>query len=256
MRDSPAKTFKDGFRSLCSNRHLYPVWADIWEIFALVISNSATKQLYACDERFKRVWDERESRYLQLIKRYDKEEIDTIVSMLAAMVEESELHPWQDFAGQMYMELQISNKNSGQFFTPYNVCSMSAKMTGGDMMERVNEKGWYTVYDCACGGGAMLIAGCEEASLELDGLDWRNHVLCVANDIDRVCACMCYVQLSLIGAAGIVTQSDALKKASVDFYEEPENVWLTPMYLSDTWTLRRLFHGLDMNMNKASMRGL
>ena len=78
----------------------------------------------------------------------------------------------------------------------------------------------------------------------------------MANDIDRVCVCMCYVQLSLLGAVGIVTQSDALKKASVDFYEEPENVWLTPAYLSDVWTLRRFWHGLDMNMRKSPSAGI
>ena len=62
---------------------------------------------------------------------------------------------------------------------------------------------------------------------------------------------MCYVQLSLLGVAGIVTCSDALKKASVDFYEEPENVWFTPMYLSDVWAQRRFWHGLDMNMKRS-----
>jgi hypothetical protein len=228
----------------------------VWELFAIAISNSVTRELYARDERLRKVWEDREQRYLDVIKRYDKDEVDAITAMFAAIVEEAERHPWQDFAGQAYMELGISNRNTGQFFTPYGLCQLSSKLTGGDMRQRVDDDGWYTVYDCACGGGAMLIAGCEEASLELGDLDWRNHVLCVANDIDRVCACMCYVQLSLIGAAGIVTQSDTLKKASVDFYEEPENVWLTPTYLSDIWTLRRLFHGLEMNMNKASMIGL
>lgn len=242
--------FADGFRSLCSKRHMYPVWADIWEIFAIAISNSATRELYQAEERLKKVWEDRESRYLDIIKGYGPDEVVIITEMFADMFNEFDRRPWQDFAGQAYMELQISNKNTGQFFTPYNICQLLAKMSGGGIRERVDSDGWYTVYDCACGGGAMLIAGCEEAKSELDGLDWRNHVLCEANDIDRVCVCMCYVQLSLLGAAGIVTQSDALKKASVDFYKEPENVWLTPTYLSDVWTMRRFWHGLDMNMRR------
>lgn len=245
--------FTDGFRLLCERRHPYSAWSDVWELFAIVISNSVTRELYASNERLRKVWEDREQRYLDVIGRYDRNEVDAITAMFAAIVVEAERHPWQDFAGQAYMELGISNKNTGQFFTPYNICQLSSKLTGGDMRQRVQDEGWCTVYDCACGGGAMLIAGCEEASLELGDLDWRNHVLCNANDIDRTCVCMCYVQLSMIGAAGIVTQSDALMKPSVDFYREPENVWLTPMYLSDVWTQRRFWHGLDINMRKLSL---
>ena len=102
----------------------------------------------------------------------------------------------------------------------------------------------------------MLIAGCEQANREFHRLDWRNHVMCNANDIDIVCCSMCYVQLSLIDVAAIVTQSDALMKACVDWYEEPENVWFTPMYFSEVWTQRRFWHGYDMNMHENKFSGI
>lgn len=254
----PKKRFTDGFRSLCSNRHQYPVWADLWEMWALTIMNPLTKQLYSGSEKLEKVWQDRENRYLQIIKRYKKDEIEIITEMFAAMVQEFERNPWQDFAGQMYMELQISNKNTGQFFTPYSVCGLAAQITGDheSLKRDVKEKGWYCIYDCACGGGAMLIAGCEQADKEFNRLDWRNHVMCNANDIDIVCCCMCYVQLSLIGVAGIVTQSDALKQACVDWYKEPEKVWFTPMYFSEVWSQRRFWHGYDMNMHENKFSGI
>ena len=257
----PKKRFMDGFKDLCHTRHQYPVWADLWEMFALTIMNPLTKQLYSESEELQKVWQEREDRYMQIIKKYKKDEIQTITEMFAALVEEFQIHPFQDFAGQIYMELGISNNNAGQFFTPYSVCGLTAQVTQDhkSIRQTVKDKGWYCMYDCACGGGATMIAGLEQANNEFHRLNWRNHVMVNANDIDIVCCSMCYVQLSLIGVAAIVTCSNALMQGEVNFYDEPEKVWFTPEYFSDVWVQRRFWHGYDMNMweNKhAGIRGL
>lgn len=257
----PKKRFMDGFKSLCYNRHQYPVWSDIWELFALTIMNPLTKQLYSESEELQKVWQEREDRYMQIIKKYKKDEVNTITEMFAALVEEFQIHPFQDFAGQIYMELGISNNNTGQFFTPYSVCGLMAQVTQDheSIRQTVKDKGWYCMYDCACGGGATMIAGLEQANNEFHRLNWRNHVMVNANDIDIVCCSMCYVQLSLIGVAAIVTCSNALMQGEVNFYKEPEKVWFTPEYFSDVWVQRRFFHGYDMNMwenEYAGIRGL
>lgn len=257
----PKKRFMDGFKDLCHTRHQYPVWADLWEMFALTIMNPLTKQLYSESEELQKVWQEREDRYMQIIKKYKKDEVQTITEMFAALVEEFQIHPFQDFAGQIYMELGISNNNAGQFFTPYSVCGLIAQVTQDheSIRQTVKDKGWYCMYDCACGGGATMIAGLEQANNEFHRLNWRNHVMVNANDIDIVCCSMCYVQLSLIGVAAIVTCSNALMQGEVNFYDEPEKVWFTPEYFSDVWVQRRFWHGYDMNMweNKhAGIRGL
>ena len=257
----PKKRFMDGFKDLCHTRHQYPVWADLWEMFALTIMNPLTKQLYSESEELQKVWQEREDRYMQIIKKYKKDEVQTITEMFAALVEEFQIHPFQDFAGQIYMELGISNNNAGQFFTPYSVCGLMAQVTQDheSIRQTVKDKGWYCMYDCACGGGATMIAGLEQANNEFHRLNWRNPVMVNANDIDIVCCSMCYVQLSLIGVAAIVTCSNALMQGEVNFYDEPEKVWFTPEYFSDVWVQRRFWHGYDMNMweNKhAGIRGL
>ncbi len=246
----PKKEFMRCFKELTGARHQYPVWSDIWELFALTIMNPLTKDLYSEHEYLKKVWDEREERYKTVISRYSEEEVNTIISMFGYMVLEFDNNPYQDFAGQTYMELGISNKNSGQFFTPYNLTQLMARLTMSheSLRRDVKERGWCMIYDCAVGGGATLIGGCEKASQEFKRLDWRNHVMCMGNDIDITCVHMCYVQLSLLGVAGIVTQSDALTTAQVDFYKTPECVWFTPTYFNKLWTERRFWHGYDMMM--------
>ncbi len=249
---NPKKEFMDCFKSLTSNRHLYPVWSDVWELFAITLMNPLTKEMYASNERLKKVWDEREERYNRIMERYSKDEVQKFVEMFGYMVLEFERHPFQDFAGQTYMELGISNKNAGQFFTPFSICQMMAQMTQDheSLKRNVKERGWYTIYDCAVGGGATLIAGCEQADREFNRLDWRNHVMCMGNDIDITCVNMCYVQLSVLGVAAIVTQSDALMTAEVDFHAHPECVWFTPTYFNQVWSERRFWHGYDIMMRE------
>lgn len=243
-----ADEFEKGFRGLCASENPRLVWGDLWELFAIAIANAPT----TCrDPRgtdlMGAVRERRERRYLHIISHYSEQEAKRISDLLGCVVMELDCNPWQDFAGAMYMRLGIGNRGAGQFFTPYSVCQLMTKLNG-DVSEVVDERGWCSVYDCACGGGATLIAACEGARLSLEGRNWQNHVLLLGNDIDRTCVHMCYVQLALLGAAAVVTRSDAMRTSCVDFYEDPDSVWMTPMYLSPVWELRRLAHGYDMNM--------
>ena len=250
--------FMDGFKILTRSHNPHEVWRDIFECFAYAIHNPLTKELFEMNEKFQKVWQEREDAYLHTINKYSKKERDIIVQMFSLFTLELEKHPYQDLAGQLYMELRLGNSNLGQCFTPYSACQLSSKITADHETLRmhVKENGWVSANDCACGAGAMLIALMEQCDKEFNRLDYRNHLLLVANDIDSLCWHMCYVQFALLGVAGIVTLSNTLTTPCVDFYETPELVLFTPVYLSDTWTLRRLFHGLDLNMQPAPNGGL
>ena len=76
-------------------------------------------------------------------------------------------------------------------------------------------------------------------------MDYQRNVLFVAQDIDFVTGCMCYIQLSLLGCAGYVVVGDTIVNPSTALDErglipvDGENVWYTPMYFEDTWHLRR-----------------
>ena len=148
------------------------------------------------------------------------------------------------------MALELGNEHNGQFFTPYNVCKMTAKRTyGTGLAEKVDRKSWMSVNDPACGAGALLVAFANECKLQ--NLNYQTSVLFVAQDIDYIVGCMCYIQLSLLGCPGYVVIADSLANPCAGTGQNPllpmpgDNVWYTPMYFRDIWHYRRLCLSLD-----------
>ncbi|MBQ2397129.1 MAG: N-6 DNA methylase [Bacteroidales bacterium] len=112
----------------------------------------------------------------------------------------------------------------------------------------INEKGWASVNDPACGAGATLIAMAN--AMKKHNINYQNHALFVAQDIDRITGMMCYIQLSLLGCAGYVVIADTLCNPLPGkvLFPEPngnQELWFTPMYLSDVWHFRRLYNMMD-----------
>lgn len=181
------------------------------------------------------------------IKKYKKPEQELFPELLAQTVLALENNPEQDFLGKLFMDLNLSNGHNGQFFTPYHVCDLMARLTENDIAALVEEKGYISINDTCCGGGATLIAGVHQARRELEkvNLNWQNHVLVVAQDIDETVAFMCYIQLSLLGAAGYVKVGDSITEPITN-KDALGNYWFTPMYYSPVWTMRRAFRGDDL----------
>lgn len=159
----------------------------------------------ACDKT-KSHWDERENLYLETIKKYKKSEQEIIPCIFQKIQEAIERNPHQDFLGSIYMNLNLGDHWKGQFFTPYSVCSMMGAVVTDTCVDKIEKTGWATLNDCACGAGATLIAGIHSIEAELrrrdSNLKWWEHVLVTAQDVDYITALMCYIQLSLQGAAG------------------------------------------------------
>ncbi|MEX1029742.1 MAG: N-6 DNA methylase [Paenibacillaceae bacterium] len=162
-------------------------------------------------------------------------------------MEALEVDPEQDFIGILFQLLELSSHWHGQFFTPYSVCRMMANMQMGNMSDEVKEKGFVSVNDPACGAGALLIAIANAARSQ--GVDYQNHILFVAQDIDRTAALMCYIQLSLLGCSGYIVVADTLRHPVVTAETE---VWCTPMYFSKVWHWRRTFKTLDRMLSRES----
>lgn len=81
--------------------------------------------------------------------------------------------------------------------------------------------------------------------------NFQNHVLFVGQDIDRITGMMCYIQLSLLGCAGYVCIANTITNpltGHVLFPQEMEaqELWYTPMFQSQIWAFRRLFHSLSV----------
>ena len=219
------KQFLDIFRRLTYRHHSWRVWSDFVEMSACAISNLVDAANY----------DAREKRYLEIVKGYDRTEVEEFPKLLACVAGALEEKPKQDFLGEMFMALKLGNHWRGQFFTPYHVCEFMAEMQAGDIAEKVREKGYITVNDPACGAGALLIAFANAARAR--GVNYQERILFVAQDIDPTAAHMCYIQLSLLGCPGYVIVGDTLSRPGL----HPENdVWYTPMWFVGGWPLRRL----------------
>lgn len=209
--DTEIKLIVKSLNALGQSIGVETVFRDWCECSALTIANSI-------DVIHGSLWERREKRYLDVIARY-KEDVYEFVGMLARLTQAFEIDPWCDHLGRIYMECFGGNKNLGQCFTPPAVCEACAKL-----IDVPKDHEPHTLYEPACGGGAMIIAylkECHEA-----GYEYQRLLKIYAADLDALCCHMCYVQLSLLGARATVAQQNALSLETYDVFETPmERLW-------------------------------
>ncbi len=219
----------------------WEIWQDFIVMSAISIAN-AIKGPY---------WKERETIYLERAGKYTSNELNAFSEMLAEAIADMERDPDQDFLGKLFMELDLGNEWKGQFFTPYCVCKAMASITYGEAIsQQTLANGWISVSDPACGAGATLIAFANECTRR--HINYQRSVLFVAQDIDFLAGCMCYIQLSLMGCPGYVVIDNTLTRPSTCYDgrglipKGGPNVWYTPMYFSDIWQGRKLWAQIDL----------
>ena len=222
------------FVSLTGSRNLWKVWSDV--IFLIAVSISNTLDTGPRKE-------EREKSYMEIIKNYSENEQQVIVQIFATITEALNGNPNQDLLGSLFMELNLGNERNGQFFTPYNVCCEMASITAEvEIKEKIAEKGYVKVNDCACGAGATLIAFANRLHDDL-GINYQTDCMFVGQDIDYTTALMCYIQLSLLGCPGYIKIGDTLADPALDNWtaiETESDIWLTPMFYNEVWMARRI----------------
>jgi hypothetical protein len=168
--------------------------------------------------------DQLEERYMRVVNTYRDKEAIRIYPQLLALT-------WQycsyfdDFLGVVSGELSVLDSYQGQFFTPMGVSRMMARMQLSAAMDIIDERGYITVGEPACGAGGMVLAAAEE--LQRQGADIGTQMLVHANDISHIAFQMCYVQLSLAGIPALVERRNTI---SWELFEQA----ITPAY--------RLFH--------------
>lgn len=172
-----------------------------------------------------------EKEYLNLIGRYKPEEQAKFPELLGLVVAglEAEHH---DFLGAVFHELELHNVNLGQFFTPYSVCLMMARMQFDkeELLQKIEKNTFVKVNEPACGAGAMLIAVDQVFREYL--IDPARHLYVIAQDIDRKGCCMAFIQLALLGIPGCVVHTDTLRMQPFD------KPWYTPVYHLHWWNFR------------------
>lgn len=166
---------------------------------------------------------------------------------------------WQfdDTIGQVYMEWGIPNKYTGQFFTPFDLARMMARLTTGpeiiyQRLQSAYEQSRYgaihkllaperiqefvrrmgadlvplcvefvqpvTICDPCCGSGVMFLAAAETFDRWM--LDW-GLVQFYGMDIDRTCVMMAKVNMMLYGINGFGLKC-ALELSQVELQTVPQ----------------------------------
>ena len=184
MSDKIIKTIQ----SMIGKYGVYNIFEDWVRMIALAYANQIVFS------------EKREEEYLEIMKKYDDAEHSKFYEMYAWLLEWSE-EQMTDMLGYIYMHLELGSKAHGQFFTPYHVCQMMAKMQKYDgKIIKVNEP--------SCGAGGNIIALAE--ALKEQGINYQQKMEVICQDIDTKAVYMTYVQMCLYGIPAIVYQANTL----------------------------------------------
>lgn len=194
--------------------------SDIFECGAIAISNKF--DLRQAEDREKRYTDIMNE--YQLTERVLMQDIFGDIFALLSSVAYSD-GVFDDYLGKLFMESGTSNDKAGQFFTPYSVSKMSARLTIDKETVEKHKKddSILTVSEPACGSGGMVLAALDVLKNSYD-FNYARNCFVEATDIDARCVYMCYLQLSLAGVPAIIKQQDTLSR---ELYQ----VWKTPAYI-------------------------
>lgn len=171
------------------------LWYDYIDMHAIALANT-------CDLRCR---DTREEQYNAIVQKYDEKTVQQFAELTAITMTALLENPEQDFLGTVYHNLGLSKSQAGQFFTPYNVGQMMARINMPDSLV-LDKSRILRVNDPCCGAGCLLLAGYNvmREQLESTDPDWDKYVLFVAQDIDPLVCKMCYIQMCCIGVPGVV----------------------------------------------------
>lgn len=232
------KLFVDKFKELSKSRNAWQVWSDVITMMACALANATT-------DKSSQIFETREKEYEECVQRLEgdcSKAAELFAIFIMALYENQE----QDFLGTVFMELGFGSRSKGQVFTPYDIAELTTKLTvnGNDnIIQKIKAKGFISVLDCCCGSGCQLIANAN--TYKEQHIDYSKSVLFVAQDIDRVVALMCYIQLSLLGCAGYVIVGDTLSTPVGGSVLNPikqgeQEIWLTPQFNLGIWKYRRV----------------
>ncbi len=144
--------------------------------------------------RLKEKDEDNEAQYLETIKGYSKEELNSFGKLLGILQASVYDQPYGDLLGEYFTE-HITRGHNGQYFTPDAVCELISRLQGAD--EKTNGK---RVYDPACGSGRLLLQFAKVAP--------DNYFF--ANDLSLTCAKITALNFMLNGLRGEVACMNSL----------------------------------------------
>ena len=145
----------------------------------------------------------REAEYMDEVKRWKKEEVETFAKAFGELIVEMDDDPFVDKLGNYFLENHgvKGKQRGGEFYTPHHVAEFIGQINGGELPAT----GIITVGEPACGAGVLILGFAKSIP--------RNDVLRLrvrANDVNLDACNMCYVNTSLNGIPTTVTHGNAL----------------------------------------------
>ncbi|MDP9897421.1 hypothetical protein J2W32_006514 [Variovorax boronicumulans] len=222
--DAHAKELRSLLLDNARTKRNSQVFADFCELSAIAISVAA--------DPFQR--PERAKRYLEIIDQYERVEFERFARMFDVLVDWLECG-FADRLGEFFMSMEFGDKWKGQFFTPWHVSSLMAQLTCGDVRAQVEESGFITLMEPACGAGCMVLA--QAHAIHAQGVNYQKTLHATAIDIDITAVHMTYIQLSLFHVPAIVIHGNALALAEWSH-------WVTPAHVMGGWDWRLKFRAM------------
>jgi type I restriction-modification system DNA methylase subunit len=188
--------FLKQFNALAQHRRRYEVFRDFVTLSAISLNN-----VMEPDAERKAAL---EAEYMGIIRTYSHDEAQGFAELLGLVVQLLEPTP-QDVLGDLYMELDLGNERTGQFFSPNSISQFMARLNG---VEPPAGQNFVRVCEPACGAGGMVLA-IAHALIE-SGKNPATAMWAQCQDIDRTAALMCIIQLSLWNIPAVVIVGDTL----------------------------------------------
>lgn len=212
-RDDAVAAFKKIFRTLAPYKHRYEVFRDFVTMAAISLHNGLMKD------------PTREAEYMGIIKGYKPDDQKAFPKLVGSLIAALDHEP-RDILGPLYMELEIANKDAGQFFTPPELSEVMAAISFQDMIDKLDQQPFIKLSEPACGAGGMILAFVKVLIQHKYNPSDKLWVQCV--DVDRMAALMCYIQLTLWNVPAEVIVGNTLTW-------EHREIWYTPAHHLGFW---------------------
>ena len=205
---------------------------DIRNVFNDAVEYDALKWALRCDLSH---IEFRQQKQKEILGRYQEKDATKFLEictdleqLLIGMIDD-----FNDYLGEIYMEIGAANKHNQQYFTPMSVGKLMAaiNLSSMDFSKPVT-----TIYDCACGSGGLLLAALAE--LTNKKVNYTERVLMVVNDIDKNCVNMCYLQLSFAAVPAVVIQQNTITQEVIG------ETFITPAFALQFSKFKKIYNGL------------
>ncbi|WP_391529975.1 N-6 DNA methylase [Enterobacter cloacae] len=209
-----------------------------WEVFSDFITLAASELDMARIRTPENI-----ERCREICAKYGKSDISNMHELFGLMIcaLEAKFH---NFLGAIFMELELGDDRKGQYFTPYHVQSLLARLLMPDVEQTIRREGFVTVSDPASGAAGMIVAYAEYL-LEA-GYNPSEHMFGSCIDIDLNAADMAFIQLSLLGIPAEVVTGNTLTM-------QLKRVRYTPVYYINDFE-KRLDEQRRINAMREFMR--